>query len=401
MIHEALMGPGTFDFTLRPDTPLAVRKSIPYWVPSGVRQMPFPHVFVTRQRLAQQILTTSRVIAQSQFTGRISSRSNQMHTYGGNGLGVWLGDANGIGPGVIDNSGPHTWTWQQWVTNTLPPTGTIYTSGAGGITMGSFFSPFTTTWTGSAPNLQMRNLYDNVSQITGNQWRVTPQGVFESGDPASLFRGAPTAIVVRDVSGIETGMAGLQATSLEVDENFDGYAKQTRITGSGVGVVATSTSFLPNLYGFDGTTSTPTITSQSSSTTTTAGCLAEAETFEAKWSKSQSHITCQVNTYNVRQYVEPGDNIFMYDPETGLVDLTATSLTFRGRALNPATVKVQGVVWPIRAGMGLYVIQSQDGTNTVVDLSDWFQPETQDAELVIGARALTAREVSSGARPFF
>lgn len=396
-ITENLMGAGSFQVTLQRGTRLSIRQAVPYNVQSGGLDGPYGHIVITKQRLADGTPSAADVIAQARFSGRISRRSNKMHTFGGEGIGVWLGDSNGVGK--FNSAITANRTWQQWIHAAI----TLQTTGSdgNGLTEGTYTNPIASpVYNGTIPAAPNRAMIDLLAGVTGNEWRVTPQGAFESGNPTTFWRNTPNVVVhrggtVRDPGGL----TGLEAVTLEVEENFDDYRDYVIVTGQGG---ASGFDYIPSTFRTWGGAfflrSNADLTSDSTDNT---ACTNTATSYLNVWSKSQKQITCQVRSvFDPRRLIQPGDSIFVFDPETGMTDNTQAR-TYGGRTITPVVERLMGMTYPIMRGMGVYSIQTQDASNSVVDLTDSVEWETGPIDLQIGRRRLNLFEVVSGHRTTF
>jgi hypothetical protein len=86
----------------------------------------------------------------------------------------------------------------------------------------------------------------------------------------------------------------------------------------------------------------------------------------------------------VRRSVRPGDNVYLYDLESGLIN-TAQQITYRGEVIFPMTKRVLSMTWAIEAGYGVY-IRSNAATPVWYDLTPYVQWETPGASMEVGDR---------------
>jgi hypothetical protein len=87
-------------------------------------------------------------------------------------------------------------------------------------------------------------------------------------------------------------------------------------------------------------------------------------------SLDQREVMLSSRTHNVTSEVRPGDRVWCYDPEVGLID-TANQVTWRGEVITPVQMRVASLTWPITQGMGVYL--RIDGT--WVDISRYVAVE--------------------------
>jgi hypothetical protein len=392
VITELLNQPGSFEFSLREGTPLDVRKAIPYRVVVPIVigpttyyfDVPFGHVIVTPNRLPEQTLTHANLLAQAIYHGRIQTRSNQMHTFGGHHITVWMGDAENKG----DSSRPVFLVASTFATylDYLINTAGIRSGPCNGITIGS--------GTGATATTRVHDDYSTTdcalsatnrfAAATGNEWRLNHDGSIDYSAIGSLFNATPTVYLLRTGGGPDGTVTGLEVSSLEVSEDFDDYRQSVTCYGSSSSVGSQTITGSTQPYSFDGTTLGDVRHVMTSSATTNTDCATDASTDLNLNRYTRREISCSVITRNIRRLCEPGDYVYIYDQATDLVD-TSNQVTFRGRTLYPVKVQLAGYTWPITAGMGVYTIQTQDGTNAITDISDWIEWETGDVKLEIEA----------------
>lgn len=86
----------------------------------------------------------------------------------------------------------------------------------------------------------------------------------------------------------------------------------------------------------------------------------------------------------VRRAVRPGDNVYVYDLESGLYN-TSQQITYRGEVIFPLTKRVLSMTWAIEAGYGVYIC-SNAATRVWHDLTPYVAWETPGATLTVGDR---------------
>lgn len=89
------------------------------------------------------------------------------------------------------------------------------------------------------------------------------------------------------------------------------------------------------------------------------------------------HFTVNPDTQSKYQHV---------DTDLGAYD-TSVGLTYQGQWITPVALRVYGITWPVRQGMGVVF---RDGAGTLTDLTDWVEWEEGDVTLDVGGYARTA-----------
>ena len=90
--------------------------------------------------------------------------------------------------------------------------------------------------------------------------------------------------------------------------------------------------------------------------------------------------------------LEPGEPIYLWDPEAGLVDPTNT-IIYAGEEIHPIARYLAAVTWPIVEGMGVYLLwvdRSFGNVQRILDLTEYVEFNTNpEARLEVGAPAPT------------
>jgi hypothetical protein len=90
----------------------------------------------------------------------------------------------------------------------------------------------------------------------------------------------------------------------------------------------------------------------------------------------------------VRRLIRPGDNVYLYDIDSGLYD-TANQIVYRGETIFPVKHRVLSMTWAIENGYGVY-IRSNAATPAYYDLTPYVDWEQPGATLEVGSRPTTS-----------
>lgn len=379
MINEALMATGSWSLTLRPETPWEQVKAL------GDNLL--DHVAITPVRLSGSP-SSSTVLSKARFTGRLDlwdpGERGTPAKIGGPGIAVWMGDQDGKGEFFLGGSG------LVLVGSSMASFLTTYFTAAraNGLTLGSTYSLPTgagNVITYSAnEHTTLRKVVDDVRVMmdTEVEWRVKPNGAtdFAAAGATGVFVQTPTVVISKDLQDFDGSYTMLQATTLRYSRDAAAFATEVDVYEStDITYSASSSRSAPK--GFDGSTAAKLRKWESSSSTSATNKGYQAAMILAR-QNTQYRFDVAVRVVDIGAHLIPGDYVYLYNPENGLYD--TSNKVQAGREIHPLKVRCVGVSWPVQAGMGVYRIASQGGTNTVTDLTDYVLMETGDTKLTIG-----------------
>lgn len=128
----------------------------------------------------------------------------------------------------------------------------------------------------------------------------------------------------------------------------------------------------------------------------------ESDESIADWrTRAEEALDAEVNTSRVTSYdlsgvvsndthIEPGEPIWLWDPEAGLEDTSLDGITYAGQLIFPRMVRLEGITWPVLEGMGVYLLSVNliGPSFQVLDLSEYVVFDTnREARLELGAAA--------------
>lgn len=377
MIEERLQKPGAFTVPLVEDTPASLRTSIRN---NGVL---FGHVFVTPVRVSAGVsLTLANLQAQATYCGIVNRLG--VRTLQGVGLLAyfdWLTRMSSYvdGPSTVTyapGAGPGP-TFSTWMTTIIDAT-----------TQGGNASPLSSgTITAIAGNLEWNRMFetrreelDYVCGYFGGEYKVNVDGTIDAGPASSLFVTTPTVIVlprggVRDIS-----RTGLQALQLEQEIDYEDVATHVVIVGDSNSVEELkNTSIVPDDLNGNPLLITKVIDTPTTNTLAIATVAAQ-ELAKALVLRRTTRVVA--DDYSLRSRVEPGDTVYVYDPDQFLFD-TANQVTHGGQVIFPVALRAVGLSWPLQEGMGVYYRISETGV--VHDLTDYVAWEDGGTTVEVGA----------------
>lgn len=372
-VTQRLMKPGGFDIQLRPDTPYAVRAEI----------QSFDHVVITPSRLQGDVrgFSDSDVLGQALYTGVLTNRPSS-YSLSGYDLSYWLATPDGLGDTLETPVTLSGGTLSQWITALCPSSlvvGTVTNTGLG-------------TLSNTYHLISRREAIDAVCRYLGAEWRVNPNFTIDAAK--ALFVTTPTVVVTRNEEGPDGHLLGLDGSLVQVASDVEQYTTRALVAasqGSAVSVVGANgtTTYRDgrnNLVVMKRLVSAPTEPNSNSA------ALAAATV--AQWNQDRREVSLSSRTHTIARNVKPGDWVWAYDINTGLID-TANEIAYRGRILNPAKVRVYALAWPIQAPMGVYVRRSTGSAYVYTDISEWVVPDGGEVKWDVGLAPRALNDVSA------
>jgi len=221
---------------------------------------------------------------------------------------------------------------------------------------------------------------------TAIEYRVTPAGVFESGNPGSagFWRLTPEIIFTRSVSTDESSLRGLQIIDIEVEYDGTTYATEAGAKSSEISDIDYSARVSNPIKNFTGTSGAKWAVIQILNDDTAGPAQRQAAADELIDSQGESTtLTLSVDNHPTFPTIcEPGDYVWIYDPDTGLAN-TGNQVLFAGKRLTPVKVRVYGTRWPVMEGRGVYY--ANNDWSTIVDLGPYMEWEDGPVDIEAGA----------------
>jgi hypothetical protein len=404
------MGLGGFQLQLVPETPDELRQ---VFLPTSSHF--HDTVIVTPTRLLDDVgkvvsktSYNNALLSQSRFTGRIDfvrrAGPNEALQISGPSLLAWLGDQNQKGapaftgpvgsPGSVAGRIGTMMTGSPGATNGI--TASSIASGPGTIT------DDIDTATSIRDNLERLRLLST----SPTEYVVHPNGLLETFDQVDTHlhvAGDSKFLVGPNLQREE--QHGLNLTilpaDLTVDEDWsdlctdiaaiDQFGNQSDVVDSARALKSLDGSAQARIavkFSDDGTTD-PT-----GADIPQKGTALLADTYCTKYRYTIALDAMDSSTW--LQGVEPGANIYVYDPLRDQTD-SANPVLANGHEIGAALVQVTAQTLPIVPGMGVYAIRTSDASYKVADLSTFvdYRREPQRCTLEMGTRARTLTGVVS------
>jgi hypothetical protein len=265
-----------------------------------------------------------------------------------------------------------------------------------GLTDGTAFStlgaPVDITW--QAGPLGMREMIDSAAVQLEQEWRINPDGTFDSGAPSSLFVFDPTVLVdespggqfgaIRRINGSVTSMTidCSQATSQVNVYPANPFSYDSAV-GSSVG------------RGLDGTTLVRHRAVDAPSDNPNMVDAIGTSTLDL-FQYARSSFQVATTDRNVRRFVEPGDSVWVYAPLSGIK--SDNRVDIGAQTVYPQKVRVHEIDWGVHEGHGVYLRRHDGVDETWLRLTPYVQFSDPASTWTVGtARGLLDAAALAGA----
>ena len=397
------MGAGNFGVTfLQDQTPSEVINKIKEW----------GHIVVTPQEMNPSLYDDASMLASARYTGVVLAKSLEegVVTVSGQGLQLYLGDDRGKGMVIAENQNLGK---KRTYTN-LPLSSVLFQSSqpygimrneAGNlqaITQGTIYDG-SDTYTGTHFVETALHALKFICEDLGYEFRVNSDATIDAGPAANLFTGVntdPTTVVVKTGYGDDPTYTGLSPTGARTEFDARDYVTKVDFIAE-VGAFNEPTDFegeaslssgdIPyydihgNKLSRTGLVSVPDMDSDRLDS--------QAQVMLNELSRVKKVLNLDLEEYEVTGDLKTGDYIFAFDPVLGFNDTETQAsaesrnlyeISFRGQQINPIKVRVVGLSYPIKSGMGVY-FRSFDGSNvTYTDLTPYVSFEEGDTQVELG-----------------
>jgi len=254
----------------------------------------------------------------------------------------------------------------------------------------------------------VESVYSAIKKVMSNldtEFRVNYNGTLDAGPREDIFVGHgdndPTAIIVRDSSGEDPAIIGLNpdalTTSFEAEDWVAGveYLTDAGVDGKKIDSVERFLTDIPYYDLFGNPLERVTYVTETEMNSSMAGKRAEA--FLDEFTRIKKQLSLSLEYYDIKGDFEVGDNIWVYDPEVGFVDTLTKAIAdgrtkpyeaiWQGQIINPEKIRIVGITFPIEEGFGVYlrkVVSVSPYKVKYIDLTDYVQFESGNTSLEIG-----------------
>ncbi|MGW7726199.1 fibronectin type III domain-containing protein [Streptomyces canus] len=390
-VQEVLKALGSWEIKLLPQTPRDVLDALDY----------FGHVAIIPGRLdpaqyGDNLLTTARYVGVLRTKtigddGRTNAPQDDL-SVGGVGMAFWLGDEDGKGDVYENAVEPASASFANAVTMLLPASGSV--------TAGTLYS-VTGQYTGhhqyESPRSAITYVCDTMSTTSVPvSWRVNGNGTLDAGPDASLFVTDPTCVITTKDAGEDMAMRALPG-SIDVTRDVEDYSTRVVLLAEGEGTsiatgaadISPATSY-KDIHG-NALTLTRLV---SESDTATANAETRAQLALSQFTSTRNALQLSTSDYDVHGTFQVGDRVWVYDPDSGLID-TSTEITFRGQRINPLKLQVTETQWAIT---DQYTVAYRTAAGVWVDLTQYVEWET-DATSTVTVGDFARQLTSAGTEP--
>jgi len=377
---------GSWSIRLRPSTPKTVIDALDL----NDESARYATLVITQARLDPNNVSAASIRAAACYVGITRTRTSELEI-GGAGVAILLGDEDDKceqPTAAVTFSGT---TLSTALDSYLP---------TNGITKGTVTNTGTNITDVIPGYVARRKIIQQIVDKCGGEWRLTTDTSgnidLDAAVNATLFGSTPPAMVIETDGGREPGIIGLQAVNIDQAHDIEDFAtKQYVLARADGGVsVGSATSGASTSY-FNGTAIKMEAVTDSSDTdgtnanTVASLLLGSRQTIKRNISVSVNALDIVGKTWGPSSTstanVRCGDSIYIYDPLNNLYD-TANQVQYRGETYSPLKTRIYGITWPVLGGMGVYLLTA-DSSPTVIDLSDWYEPESGSATIEVGAQA--------------
>lgn len=395
-VQEILKALGSWEVKLLPHTPRDVLDALDY----------FGHVAIVPGRLdpaqyGDNLLTTARYVGVVRTKtigddGRTNAPQDDL-SVGGVGMAFWLGDEDGKGDVYENAVEPASASFATTINMLLPASGAV-TAG----TIYSVAGQYTGSHRYESPRSAIAYMCDTMSTTSVPvSWRVNGNATLDAGPDGDLFVVNPTCVITTKGAGEDMALRALPG-SVDVTRDVEDYTTRVVLLAEGEGTsIATGAADVSpatpykNLHG--GALKLTRLVSESDTASGNAETRAQLQL--SRFTSTRNALTLSTSDYDVHGSFRVGDRVWVYDPDSGLVDTTA-EIAFRGSRINPIKLQVTETAWAITDG---YTVAYRTSTGTWIDLTDYVDAETDGTSTVtVGdfSRQLTDSSLEPiGSRP--
>jgi hypothetical protein len=376
-VQEVLKALGSWGIKLLPGTPRDVLDSLDY----------FGHVAIIPGRLdplqyGDNLLTTARYVGVLRTKtigddGRTNAPQDDL-AIGGVGMAMWLGDEDGKGAVYENAITPASASFATTINMLLPA------SGAGAVTAGTIYSvagQYTGHHQYESPRSAIGYVCDTMSTTSVPvSWRVNGNGTLDAGPDSQLFVTNPTCVILATGAGEDMALRALPG-SMDVTRDMEDYSTRVVLLAEGEGSsIATGTADISPATPYKDIHGNALKLTRlvSESDTATGNAATRAQLALSQFISTRNALTLSTADYDVHGSFQVGDRVWVYNPDSGLVD-PATEITFRGVRINPLKLQVTETSWAVT---NQYTVAYRTVNGAWIDLTQYVEWETDGTSTV-------------------
>jgi hypothetical protein len=369
-VVEVKQALGSWNLRLQPETPREILSQLDF----------LGHIVVIPGRLdvrtyGDQLLEVARYVGVNR-----SKDAAEAYALRGAGMAYWLGDESGKGDIFETAVELTTETFVNSITALLPPGGAV-TAGTINAIVG--------TYSGRHQWETPRKALTYVTELFGAEWRVNGNATLDAGTPTQLgYAVTPRVVLTRFRPSRDLRLAALSGR-MGLGKDVEDYSTRVVVLAEGEGAAtATGEADAGAIPYFDLHGNPVAITRLVSESSTTPGNADDrAALYLAQFSGERLSVRVNAEAEDIKGDLVVGDWIYLYDSATGFFD-NANEVVWEGETINPVSLRVQEMTWPIRDG---WTVAYRRPNGTWLDLSPYYVGESGDVQIVVGdlGRSLT------------
>lgn len=374
-VQEILKALGSWEVKLLPGTPRDVLDRLDY----------FGHVAIIGGRLdplqyGDNLLTAARYVGVLRTRtigddGRTNAPQDDL-SIGGVGMAFWLGDEDGKGDVYENAIEPASASFATTINMLLPASGAV-TAG----TIHSVAGTYTGRHQYESPRSAITYVCDTFSTPSVPvSWRVNGNATLDAGADSDLFVTNPTCVITTKDAGEDMSLRALPG-SVDVTRDVEDYTTRVVLLAEGEGSsIATGSADISPETGYKDLHGNALKLTRlvSESDTSTGNADTRAQLQLNRFTSTRNALTLSTSDYDVHGSFVVGDRVWVYDPDSGLVD-TSTEITFRGVRINPIKLQVTETSWAVTSQ---YTVAYRDANGTWIDLTQYVEWETDTTSTV-------------------
>ena len=383
-VHHVREALGSWTVNLQPTTPTSIIDGV-----LDLDTYGFSHLIILPEHIPTHVITDTTGLSLARYTGlyranNLSSREEgEPVNISGPHLAALLGDEDGKGDNFHSNIAITTRPFYDGSNTSYLK---AVADRGNGLTVGTATSAASPTGSSEVQaGDTARQLLDYACSRFGKEWRVNPNGTIDANTKANLYptTTTPTVAFLPEDGGTDGALVGIDSDVYRLDSDLEDFNSKVVVHANTTNAIG-SASITSNPYvGFTGSALTWTRVVDSKLATTTNSSDNVAATRLARWDETRRHVRITARRYDIEAFVQPGDGIYVFDPDQGLYN-TSVQVHYRGRIIFPVILRVEAIRWPIEQGMGVYLRYWTGSVFSWFDLTDWVLWEDRPAELEIG-----------------
>lgn len=377
------MAAGVWSVRLVPETPQTVLAKLDLRKP-GVG---FGHFIFTPREIPVDRMSDFSIREVARYSGIYRSRPEEFE-FGGPGVNAWMGDEDGKGPVLSTPTGAASpYGWDNWVPVMQHPQLFQGIRAPVSVVGGTYQKTFT--------RVAFREMVDDVCARFGTEWRVQSRLWCDLARREDIYRMDPVAVVMRRPQDVGNDLNPLGIVgAIDLEQDLEDWTRRVLyytgtdaaptldIADGGVSVLQ-----VPYRGPFGEAIDMDRVIEDFSTTPTTSGAALAAMQY-GRFDSAHEEIKLGSIEYDIGPRVKVGDNIWVYDPRRGIVDLN-NPIQYRGSQIYPEVIRCVGHTWPIKNGMGVYFRRYIPGGSTwaieYVDLTPFIDWESGGSTVDIGS----------------